>query len=136
MPAKRPLFPAIKRGLRQRCPECGKGRIYRRYLKVVDRCECCGLELGAYRADDGPAYLTILLVGHLIIAPLLFFPFIWQRSPWLVLPVTLIPIVIATLLLLPRVKGGFLGVLWANNIKGDEHGPKAELAASEGAIER
>lgn len=135
MSAKRPIFPAIRRGLLQRCPECGQGRIYRRYLKVVDRCQCCGLELGAYRADDGPAYLTILLVGHLIIAPLLFLPFIWQRSPWLVLPLTLIPITLATLLLLPRVKGAFLGVLWANNIKGDEHGPKGELAASQTPIE-
>lgn len=136
MSAKRPLWPSIERGLRHRCPNCGEGEIYRKYLKVVDRCQACGLELGAYRADDGPAYLTILLVGHLIIAPLLFFPFVWRWSPGVVLPLLLTPILAATLVMLPRVKGAFLGLLWANNIRGDEHGPKTELAASEGAIER
>jgi uncharacterized protein (DUF983 family) len=130
MASERPLWPAMLRGLNQRCPQCGRGKLFRRYLKVVDDCDSCGLHLGGFRADDGPAYLTILIVGHLIVAPLLFFPFIWEESPWLVLPATLIPITAATLLLLPRIKGAFLGVLWANGIKGDEHGPESELAAS------
>ena len=67
----RPLGLGLRRGVAHRCPACGKGRLYRGYLKVEDSCEACGHALGDYRADDGPAYLTILLIGHLIVAPLL-----------------------------------------------------------------
>jgi len=108
----------IKRGLAHRCPECGEGRLYRSYLKIEDFCEACGHALGHYRADDGPAYLTILLIGHLIVAPLLLFPFIWEWPAQYVLPMTLIPIAALILLVLPRVKGAFLGVLWATRSGG------------------
>jgi uncharacterized protein (DUF983 family) len=123
-------FTAIGRGIGHHCPNCGKGRLYRAYLKVVDRCEVCGHELGQYRADDGPAYFTILLVGHLVIAPMLFLQWIWQGSVWLVVPLTLIPLAVITLLLLPRVKGALIGLLYSLGGAGDQ-APGAEFAASE-----
>lgn len=109
----RPLMLGLKRGLAHRCPNCGKGRLYRAYLKVEENCEVCGHANGAYRADDGPAYLTILLIGHLVVAPLLLFPFIWEWPAQYVLPLTLIPIALLILAVLPRIKGAFIGVLWA-----------------------
>jgi len=121
---------AIMRGLRHRCPNCREGRLYRAYLKVVDRCEVCGHDLGAYRADDGPAYFTILLVGHLVIAPMLFLQWMWRAPIWLVLPSTLIPLAVITLLALPRVKGALVGLLYSLGTTG-EHAPGSELQASE-----
>ena len=111
--APRPFSTGFVRGLRQRCPDCGRGDLYQAYLKVRPTCEACGHDLSTYRADDGPAYFTILLVGHLIVAPLLLFPVIWRQSPWVVLPVTLIPLTGLILLLLPRIKGAFIGALWS-----------------------
>jgi uncharacterized protein (DUF983 family) len=108
----------LKRGLQHRCPACGEGRLYARYLKVEPHCEACAHPLGDYRADDGPAYLTILIVGHLIVAPLLLFPFVWEWTPWAVLPLTLIPLAAAVLLLLPRIKGAWVGLLWATRAGG------------------
>ena len=101
------------RGFAGHCPNCGEGRLFAGYLKVEPRCEACGHDLSAYRADDGPAYFTILIVGHLIVAPMLCFSFIWTWNVWLVLLLTLPPILISTLLLLPRVKGAFIGGQWA-----------------------
>ena len=69
MSINRPLKPALLRGWRRCCPRCGKGALLYKYLKVHDRCDSCGQELHHQRADDGPAYLTILIVGH-ILAPL------------------------------------------------------------------
>ncbi|MBO9544861.1 DUF983 domain-containing protein [Caulobacter sp.] len=117
------LLTGLKRGLMHRCPNCGDGRLYMRYLKVDPECEACGHELGCYPADDGPAYFTILLVGHLLVAPLLFFPWIWEASPWLVAPLTLIPLAVLTLALLPRVKGGVIGALWAIKLRKAEDTP-------------
>lgn len=110
-----PVTLGLRRGLTHRCPACGQGRLYRAYLKVEEHCEDCGHALGAYRADDGPAYLTILLIGHLVVAPLLLFPFIWKLPAAYVLPLTLIPLALLILLVLPRIKGAFIGVLWATN---------------------
>ncbi len=103
----------FRRGLARRCPNCGEGHLFRGYLQVDPRCEACGHDNSAYRADDGPAYFTILIVGHLLIAPMLCFPFIWQADPVLVMGLTLPLVAAATLALLGFVKGAFIGVQWA-----------------------
>ena len=95
-----------------RCPNCGEGRLYRKYLKVQD-CPVCANANSRYPADDAPPYFTILIVGHLVVAPLLVFPFIWQAPTALVLG-TVMPVLLAlTLLLLPVVKGVVVGVHWS-----------------------
>lgn len=111
------FFQAFARGLGGHCPNCGKGRLFWKYLKVEPRCEACGHDLARYPADDGPAYFTILIVGHLIVGPLLFFPIIWQAPAMYMVPGVLIPLAAVTLLLLPRVKGAFIGVLYRLKVK-------------------
>ncbi len=112
-PSSRADLPtAIKRGLRERCPVCGEGKLFRSYLKLSDTCSCCGEKLGAIRADDGPAWATILIVGHLMI-PFFIIAVRADVSEWACFAV-LLPLTIAlTLALLPRVKGVFAAVLWS-----------------------
>ena len=118
--SKSGIVPAIFRGLKGKCPDCGEGRLFWRYLKVQPNCEACDHDLAQYPADDGPAYVTILVIGHLVVAPLLLFPFIWEASPWVVVPATLLPLAAVTLLALPRIKGAFIGVLYAMNVRGED----------------
>ena len=123
------LIQAMTRGLRGKCPHCNQGALYWRYLKVEPRCQVCGHDLSQYPADDGPAYFTILIVGHLLVAPLLFFPIIWQAPTAIMVPATLIPLAGATLALLPRVKGAFIGLLYVLRIKErDAHLHTADMA--------
>ena len=103
----------LLRGAKLRCPNCGEGALFRGYLKVEPICPACGHDNGHYRADDAPPYFTILIVGHLVIAPLLAFPFIWRWPLWLVLGLTLPAVAVLTLVLLPRVKGAVIGFHWA-----------------------
>ena len=117
------MLTGMKRGVRHRCPNCGEGRLYTRYLKVDLDCEVCGHDLARYPADDGPAYFTILIIGHLVVAPLLLFPFIWKMTPALVVPLTVLPLAGLTLLLLPRVKGAVIGALWAVGLRKAEDCP-------------
>jgi uncharacterized protein (DUF983 family) len=116
-----PLSRSIFRGLAGRCPACGKGRVFGRYLKVQPRCAACDHELARYPADDGPAYVTILLVGHLIVAPLLLFPIVWESPYYLSLPLILVPLLGLTLLVLPRVKGGWIGLMYALGVTNRDH---------------
>lgn len=124
------IFLAMTRGLRGRCPCCGEGRIFRAYLKVNDACSACGHPLGDYRTDDGPAYFTILIVGHLVVGPMLFIPAVWQMPALWIAPLVLLPLLALTLVALPVVKGAFLGLLVALGTTG-EHPSGSELAASE-----
>lgn len=122
---ERPLGPAVRRGWRRRCPACGKGRLMRSYLKVNDTCPVCNEALYHHRADDGPAYLTILLVGH-IVAPLMLFSFIkFRPEPWILALVFSIAIVALSLYLLPRLKGVIVAIQWAKKMHG--FGADAEL---------
>jgi uncharacterized protein (DUF983 family) len=105
------FFTAVSRGLRGRCPHCGEGHLFRSYLKVNPTCPACGVDLARYPADDGPAYFTMLIVGHLVIAPLLFIPWVWQAPPAAVIPVALVFLTAVTLGFLPLVKGAFIGHL-------------------------
>ena len=127
--SERTFLPAMLRGLRGRCPACGEGALFWRYLKVSPHCPKCEHDLGRYPADDGPAYFTILIVGHLVVAPLLIFPVIWEASPAIVLPATLIPLAIVTLVLLHVTKGWFIGLLYALGVKqGDRAVHTADVA--------
>lgn len=117
-PAERPLKPALLRGWRRRCPSCGAGPLLRGYLKVRDACPVCGEELHHHRADDGPAYLTILIVGHLL-APLLLITFIkWRPEPLVMAVGFTIATVALSLYLLPRLKGALVALQWAHRMHG------------------
>jgi uncharacterized protein (DUF983 family) len=109
----RPLASGLTRGAKGRCPNCGEGHLFRGYLKVRPSCESCGHANGEYRADDGPAYFTVLLAGHLFVAPMLFLPFVRTWNPYLVAAMLLPPLALATLALLRVTKGGLIGVLWS-----------------------
>ncbi|WP_370228208.1 DUF983 domain-containing protein [Cognatishimia sp.] len=117
-PNERPLMPSIVKGLQCRCPNCGKGRLLHSYLKVVDSCSECGEDYSHQRADDGPAYLTILVVGHVII---FFLTTMWEymRPSPLTLAITMCSLAaVVALLVLPRFKGMIVAWQWAKRMHG------------------
>ena len=108
----RPLAPAIGRGLMGRCPACGRGRLFRSYLKLVKTCKVCGEDLSHARADDAPAYLTLLVVCHVVGAGVLLSDNSWL-PPLLCALFWLTVTIVASLLILPRMKGAVVGQQWA-----------------------
>ncbi len=117
-PAVRAVRPAMLRGWRRKCPNCGTGPMMKSYLKVRDTCPVCDEELHHHRADDGPAYLTILIVGHLM-APMIIWAFTTFRPDPMVLASTFtVGCVALSLYLLPRLKGAIVGLQWAKRMNG------------------
>ncbi len=109
---------AMLRGWRRKCPHCGSGPLLKSYLKVNDVCSVCREELYHHRADDGPAYLTILFVGHLM-APLLHIVFVtWRPEPLTLFTIFAVGCVGLSLYLLPRLKGAIIGYQWAREMGG------------------
>ncbi|MGD0187533.1 MAG: DUF983 domain-containing protein [Roseiarcus sp.] len=124
-PDRRDLGLALRRGFFGRCPNCGDGQIFRAYLKVVDACAACGEDLSPQRADDAPAYVTMLIVGHFVVAGIVATEELWPDSPvllgsivWALLAAALSAIV------LPRVKGALVGAQWAMRMHGFGAGEK------------
>jgi uncharacterized protein (DUF983 family) len=106
-----PLLTQMGRGLVGRCPACGQSPLFAGYLRVVPVCAHCGAPLGELRSDDAPPYITILIVGHIVVGLLLmmetnFSPPLWLEAA-ILLPLTLI----LTLALLRPVKGATVGLM-------------------------
>jgi uncharacterized protein (DUF983 family) len=117
-PAPRSWWRALRRGFARRCPACGEGAAFSRYLKVNAHCPHCGEVLHHQRADDAPPYFTCLIVGHAVVPLALTVeqvwepPLAWQLGFWF--PATLG----LTLWLLPMVKGALVAVQWAGRMHG------------------
>ncbi len=114
----RPVKPALIRGWKRRCPSCGNGPMLKDYLKVRDECPVCGEALYHHRADDGPAWATILVAGHLL-APLMLFVFITFRPEGWVMALGFSVVFLAlALFLLPRIKAMFVALQWSRRMHG------------------
>jgi uncharacterized protein (DUF983 family) len=120
---KRDAWTALKRGFRGRCPRCGEGKLFRAFLKVDNNCSVCGLDFTPHRADDLPAYLVIVIVGHLVVPAALFIETNYSPPVSLQLAVYLPFTLIASLALLQPVKGAVVGLQWALRMHGFDENP-------------
>ena len=121
---KRDVWTAMKRGFRCRCPRCGEGKLFRAFLKVDDHCSACGLDYTPHRADDLPAYLVIVIVGHIVVPMALSIETNFAPPVWLQLSIYLPLTLILSLALLQPVKGAVVGFQWALRMHGfDENAP-------------
>ena len=123
--SKRDVWRALKRGFRGRCPRCGEGKLFRSFLKVNEQCPVCGQDLTHHRADDLPAYLVIIIVGHIVVPLALMIETNYAPDVALQLAIYLPVTLVASLLLLQPVKGAVVGLQWALRMHGfDERNPE------------
>jgi uncharacterized protein (DUF983 family) len=122
-PGERNTGDAMWKGFRCRCPKCGDGKLFRAYLKPVDVCARCDEKLDGHRSDDLPPYVTIMIVGHLLVPIILAnemsanpWPLWFHFAFWL--PLTLI----LTLALMQPVKGAIIGMQWGMRLHGFDAG--------------
>ena len=121
---KRDVWQALKRGFRGRCPRCGEGKLFRAFLKTADSCSVCGQDFTPHRADDLPAYLVIVIVGHIVVPLALMIETNYSPPVALQLAVYLPITFFASLGLLQPVKGAVVGMQWALRMHGfDENAP-------------
>lgn len=130
--ARRDVALSMRRGWKGRCPNCGEGALFGRYLKVVEQCRVCGEELHHHRADDAPAYFTILIVAHIVVGGVVAVHKAWAPPDWVQLVVWLPLTALLCLWFLPRVKGVLVGLQWSLYMHGFETARAGQIAPSEG----
>jgi uncharacterized protein (DUF983 family) len=125
----RPIFESMLRGAKLKCPACGVGALYRRYLKVSDTCPTCGEELFHHRADDAPPYFTVVIVGHIVVALVLLVEMAYRPPLWVHAALWLPLTIILALVFLPPIKGALIGLQWALRMHGfDPNNPEDDFA--------
>ncbi|XSG82349.1 MAG: DUF983 domain-containing protein [Methyloligella sp. ZOD6] len=110
---ERPLVDSLWRGTLLRCPACGEGKMFTKYLKVTDHCGQCGEALHHHRADDAPPYVTISIVGHIVVGLMLSVEMAYRPEMWIHWSLWLPLTVILCLLMLPPIKGALVALQWA-----------------------
>ena len=127
----RTYWQAVQRGALAKCPRCGEAPLFRKWLKSVDTCAACRQDWSTHRADDLPAYLAILVTGHLLAPVMIAMTADFALSVFVILAL-LIPISIAMMLaMLQPAKGAVIATQWWHGL----HGFRKERAEPE-ATER
>ena len=113
-------FSVLWRGIQKRCPKCGIGAVLTGYLKPASSCSHCGEDFSHISADDGPAWLTLLIVGHAIVPLMLVFGREDAIPAWFsITSLTLITLV-GVYFILPRAKGAFIALIWVTGATGQD----------------
>lgn len=116
--AKRDVAKSMKRGLFCRCPSCGEGKLFRAYLKPVDHCANCNADFTHQRADDLPAYLSIVVVGHVVVGGFMMTDMVWTLSNWVHLAIWTPLTVLLALATIQPIKGAVIGLQWGARMHG------------------
>jgi len=119
---------ALKRGFLGRCPNCGEGKLFRAFVKVVDQCDQCGEVYRHHRADDFPAYLVIVLVGHIVVPLVMWVEIAYSPSYWVHAAIWGPLILGLALGLLQPIKGAIVALQWQTGMHGFAEGKLARCS--------
>jgi len=78
-----PDLPPTQTGMRNRCPRCGEGRLFKGFLSLEDHCQNCGLDYAFSDSGDGPAVFIIMIVGFIVVGLALVVEFTFHPPYWL-----------------------------------------------------
>lgn len=123
------LWPALRRALARRCPNCGEGRLFATYLKQVDRCAACGEPYAHIRSDDAAPWLTILVVGHVVVPIVLAVETYGSLPEWAAMVLWPLLAVGLALWVLPRAKALLMTIIWFTRAPGSETETETKTAA-------
>jgi uncharacterized protein (DUF983 family) len=102
------------------CPQCGVGPLLTGYLKPQPCCSHCGEDFSHISADDGPAWLTLLVVGHAVVPLMIMLGRDATISPWLAIAILALVTLVGVYFVLPRAKGAFIALIWMTGATGQD----------------
>ncbi|MEH6789446.1 DUF983 domain-containing protein [Parasphingorhabdus sp.] len=123
---------AAVRGMRGHCPSCGNGRMFPRLLKPFAHCPLCGQDWTAQQADDFPAYVAIILTGHIMAPVIIYMVSETDFSMWTNLAIIIVMAMILIGALLQPAKGAIIALQWWMGLHGFDKPPRPEANPESG----
>lgn len=105
------VWASIGRGLRGRCPRCGQAKLFARFLKPA-ACKNCLADWTGTQADDFPAYISILVSGHLLAPIVIALGSDGRLSSTMMIAIILPLAALLTISLLQPAKGTVIALQW------------------------
>ena len=113
-------FALLWRGILKQCPQCGVGPLLAGYLKPEPCCSHCGEDFRHISADDGPAWLTLLVVVHSVVPLMIVLGRDATISPWIAILILALVTLVGVCFVLPRAKGAFIALIWMTGATGQD----------------
>jgi len=70
--ADHPPQSSLRTGLLGRCPRCGQGRLFVRFLDLREACEVCAQSFAFADTGDGPSFFVGLIGGFIVLGAALW----------------------------------------------------------------
>jgi len=104
----------LRSGWKGLCPRCGRGQMFRSWLKITDRCDVCGLDYRFAAPDDGPAFFSLCFFSLPPVAFLVWLQAAHEPPFWVHLVTSLPLLLLFCLLPLRPVKGWLVASQYVN----------------------
>lgn len=114
----RDLRTAVFRGVKGKCPACGDAALFGRFLKPVSHCPACGQGWAHQRADDLPAYLVVLILGHVLVPLVVAANLRFDMAMWIQMMLWPGLALLLAMLMIQPAKGAVIGLQWARRMHG------------------
>ena len=101
-------------GMKNRCPRCGEGKLFKGFVDLAPSCEACGLDYGFADSGDGPAILVMLVAGFIVVGSALVVEVKYEPPMWVHLAIFLPLTLIVCLGMLRPLKGVLLALQYRN----------------------
>ena len=94
-----------------------QGSSFLRYLTLKTKCEHCEQSFEELKADDGPAWLTMMLVGHIMVPIMLSYELSQDIPLWISATLWPLSFALLALLFLPFAKAFFVNMIWRGKLR-------------------
>ncbi len=115
---------AALRGAFNRCPSCAGERLFSRFLKPMSHCSACGQNWAHQQADDFPAYLAILITGHLLAPVIIALVNHTDLPVWALMTLIMASALVLMLGMLQPAKGAIIAIQCWLGMHGFEKPPR------------
>ena len=105
----------LKNALNGKCPACNKGGIFCKLVKLKPKCDECGFDFSKSDHGDGPASLSVFLIGFLISVAAVVIEMKYEPAYWVHAVLWLPATIILSCMSLRWCKGFLLALYYKHN---------------------
>ncbi len=97
---------------RPRCPACGDGYLFQKFVGFLPQCPSCSFEYTQWVKDDGPAFFVLSILCAVVVPLAIWVEVAFEPALWVHIVAWTALIFIGTVLMLRPVKAVWIYCQW------------------------